>query len=77
MQSVGVTRQLRRYSVKSMRGESLEATRLTLQGVPADRATRLFKRIRAVPFPGSLPGNYLNCFAIAPSLRKLVLRKLR
>jgi len=37
MQSVGVLRQLGRYPVKSMRGESLAATTLTLQGVPEDR----------------------------------------
>jgi MOSC domain-containing protein len=37
MQSVAVIRNLGRYPVKSMRGESLAATMLTLQGVPADR----------------------------------------
>jgi uncharacterized protein len=37
MQSAGVIRQLRRYPVKSMRGEALPATTLTLQGVPEDR----------------------------------------
>jgi uncharacterized protein YcbX len=40
MQSVGVIRQLGRYPVKSMRGEPLFATTLTLQGVPADRRYR-------------------------------------
>jgi len=37
MKSAGVIRQLGRYPVKSMRGEPLFATTLTLQGVPADR----------------------------------------
>ncbi len=37
MESVAVVRQLCRYPVKSMRGESLPAVALTLQGVPADR----------------------------------------
>jgi MOSC domain-containing protein len=37
MQSVGVIRQLGRYPVKSMRGEALRATTLTLQGLPEDR----------------------------------------
>ena len=37
MQSVGVIRRLARYPVKSMRGEALPATTLTLQGVAEDR----------------------------------------
>jgi uncharacterized protein YcbX len=37
MQTVGRIRQLGRYPVKSMRGEILSRTTLTLQGVPEDR----------------------------------------
>ena len=37
MHPVAKILQLARYPVKSMRGESLPATRLTLQGVPEDR----------------------------------------
>ena len=37
MQSVGVIKMLARYPVKSMRGESLDAANLTLQGIADDR----------------------------------------
>jgi uncharacterized protein YcbX len=37
MQGVGVVKMLRRYPVKSMRGESLDAANLTLQGIAEDR----------------------------------------
>ncbi len=37
MNPVGVVRQIARFPVKSMRGEVLPATKLTLQGVPEDR----------------------------------------
>ena len=62
MQSVGVIRQLGRYPVKSMRGEPLFATTLTLQGVPADRR---YAFVQTARFPGSLPGSCRNFFATA------------
>lgn len=37
MRPLGVIRELRRYPVKSMRGEVLPSTELTLQGLPEDR----------------------------------------
>ena len=51
MQFSGVIRQLRRYPVKSMRGESLEATTLTLQGVPADRRYAFVQTVSRSSFP--------------------------
>ena len=51
MQSVGVLRQLGRYPVKSMRGESLAATTLTLQGVPADRRYAFVQTASRSSFP--------------------------
>jgi uncharacterized protein YcbX len=51
MQSVGVIRQLGRYPVKSMRGESLPATMLTLQGVPADRRYAFVQKSSRSSFP--------------------------
>jgi len=51
MQSVGVIHQLGRYPVKSMRGESLLATTLTLQGVPADRRYAFVQMASRSSFP--------------------------
>jgi hypothetical protein len=51
MQSVGVIRQLGRYPVKSMRGESLAATTLTLQGVLADRRYAFVQTASRRSFP--------------------------
>ncbi len=51
MQSAGVIRQLWRYPVKSMRGESLPATTLTLQGVPADRRFAFVQKNSRNSFP--------------------------
>ena len=51
MQSVAVIRQLGRYPVKSMRGESLAATTLTLQGVPADRRYAFVQTASRSSFP--------------------------
>jgi uncharacterized protein len=51
MQSVGVIRELRRYPVKSMRGESLEASSLTLQGFPADRRYAFVQKASRSSFP--------------------------
>jgi uncharacterized protein YcbX len=51
MQSVGVIRQLRRYPVKSMRGESLPATTLTLQGVAVDRRYAFVQKASRSSFP--------------------------
>jgi len=51
MQSVGVLRQLGRYPVKSMRGESLAATTLTLQGVPEDRRYAFVQTASRSSFP--------------------------
>ena len=51
MQSVGLIRQLGRYPVKSMRGESLPAATLTLQGVPVDRRYAFVQRASRSSFP--------------------------
>jgi uncharacterized protein YcbX len=51
MQSVGVIRQLARYPVKSMRGEVLTATSLTLQGVPEDRRYAFVQAASRSAFP--------------------------
>jgi uncharacterized protein len=51
VQSVGVIRQLGRYPVKSMRGESLPATTLTLQGIPADRRYAFVQAASRSSFP--------------------------
>jgi uncharacterized protein YcbX len=51
MQISGVIRELRRYPVKSMRGESLGATTLTLQGVPADRRYAFVQTASRSSFP--------------------------
>ena len=51
MQSLGVIRQLGRYPVKSMRGESLPATTLTLQGVPVDRRYAFVQTASRSSFP--------------------------
>ena len=51
MQSVGVIRQLGRYPVKSMRGEALPVTTLTLQGVPEDRRYAFVQAASRSSFP--------------------------
>ncbi len=51
MQVVGVISQLRRYPVKSMRGESLQTTPLTLQGIPADRRYAFVQKASRSSFP--------------------------
>jgi uncharacterized protein YcbX len=51
MQPVGVIRQLARYPVKSMRGEVLPATALTLQGVPEDRRYAFVQAASRSSFP--------------------------
>jgi uncharacterized protein YcbX len=51
MQSVGVLCQLGRYPVKSMRGESLPATTLTLQGILADRRYAFVQAASRTSFP--------------------------
>jgi uncharacterized protein len=51
MQSVGVIRQLNRYPVKSMRGESLPTTTLTLQGLPEDRRYAFVQAASRSSFP--------------------------
>jgi len=51
MKSVGVIRQLGRYPVKSMRGESLITTMLTLQGIPADRRYAFVQTASRSSFP--------------------------
>src|SRR5689334_23328915 len=51
MQSVGAIRQLGRYPVKSMRGEPLFSTTLTLQGVPADRRYAFVQTASRSSFP--------------------------
>ena len=51
MQPVGVIRQIGRYPVKSMRGESLSTTTLTLQGVPADRRCAFVQTASHSSFP--------------------------
>ena len=51
MNVVGVIRQLARYPVKSMRGEALPATTLTLQGLPEDRRYAFVQRASRSGFP--------------------------
>jgi uncharacterized protein len=51
MNPVGVIRQLARYPVKSMRGESLSAAALTLQGVPEDRRYAFVQAASRTDFP--------------------------
>jgi uncharacterized protein YcbX len=51
MQSVGVIRQLMRYPVKSMRGESLPSAALTLQGVAIDRRYAFVQKASRSSFP--------------------------
>jgi len=51
MNTVGVIQQLGRYPVKSMRGEALAATTLTLQGIPEDRRYAFVQAESRGPFP--------------------------
>src|SRR5260370_29118766 len=51
MQFSGVIRQLRRYPVKSMRGQPLTDTTLTLQGIPADRRYAFVQTASRSSFP--------------------------
>ena len=51
MHPVGTIRQLARYPVKSMRGEALPATTLTLQGVPEDRRYAFVQTASRSDFP--------------------------
>ena len=51
MQSAGVTRQVARYPVKSMRGEALPTATLTLQGVAEDRRYAFVQAASRSAFP--------------------------
>ena len=51
MQPVGVIRHLARYPVKSIRGESLPTTTLSLQGVPEDRRYAFVQAASRSSFP--------------------------
>jgi len=51
MNSVGKIRQLARYPVKSMRGEALTVTTLTLQGLPEDRRYAFVQKSSRTDFP--------------------------
>jgi len=51
MNPVGIIHQLARYPVKSMRGEALPATLLTLQGVPEDRRYAFVQSASRSSFP--------------------------
>ena len=51
MNPVGKIHQLARYPVKSMRGQSLAATMLTLQGVPEDRRYAFVQTASRSGFP--------------------------
>lgn len=51
MRSVGVIRQLARFPVKSMRGEALFSTLLTLQGLPLDRRYAFVQAASRSSFP--------------------------
>jgi uncharacterized protein len=51
MQPVGVIKQLARFPVKSMAGESLPAASLTLQGVPEDRRYAFVQSSSRSAFP--------------------------
>ena len=65
MQSVGVLRELRRYPVKSMRGESLDSSSLTLQGIPADRRYAFVQTASRSSFPWLTAREYpeLLCYS--------------
>jgi uncharacterized protein len=51
MKPIGKIVQLARYPVKSMRGEALAATKLTLQGVPEDRRYAFVQTASRSDFP--------------------------
>src|ERR1700722_20288622 len=51
MQSVGVIRQLTRYPVKSMQGETLPSAALTLQGFAEDRRYAFVQATSRSSFP--------------------------
>ena len=51
MHCVGTIRQLARYPVKSMRGEALSVTTLTLQGIPEDRRYAFVQAASRTDFP--------------------------
>jgi uncharacterized protein len=51
MEALGVIRQIARYPVKSMRGQALPATTLTLQGLPEDRRYAFVQAASRSSFP--------------------------
>src|SRR5205807_9763145 len=71
MHSVAVIRQLGRYPVKSMRGESLATATLTLQGVLADRRYAFVQTASRSSFPWltarELPELLCYCTSVAES----------
>jgi len=68
MQTVGVIRQLARYPVKSMRGETLPATTLTLQGLPEDRRYAFVQRASRSSFPWLTARELPEMLLYAPSV---------
>jgi uncharacterized protein YcbX len=51
MHPVAAIRAIRRYPVKSMRGEALETTQLTFQGLPEDRRYAFVQAASRSAFP--------------------------
>jgi uncharacterized protein YcbX len=70
VQSIGVIRQLGRYPVKSMRGESLPATTLTLQGIPADRRYAFVQTASRSSFPWLTARELPELLCYSPSVEE-------
>ena len=66
MQPVGVIRQLARYPVKSMAGETLPAISLTLQGLPEDRRYAFVQRSSRSAFPWFTAREYPDLLRYRP-----------
>jgi len=70
MRSAGVISQLGRYPVKSMRGESLPATTLTLQGVAEDRRYAFVQAGSRSNFPWLTARELPELLCYRPSVEK-------
>jgi uncharacterized protein len=71
MQPVGVLGLLGRYPVKSMRGESLAATTLTLQGVPEDRRYAFVQAASRSSFPWLTARELPELLCYRPSVKEV------
>jgi len=70
MQSLGVIRQLARYPVKSMRGETLPAAPLTLNGFPDDRRYAFVQAASRSDFPWLTARELPELLAYTPSVEQ-------